>query len=149
MYVIFYLDGAHYILFKGFFGNMLHKLFFQISSHGLWGENKNLMDLLYGKKCALLWPQGGTMVTKNSQLPNTIAITRGFYIIAIIILLLLLSLWYSKRPTPHPSLWWKRESAFFLNVFIFFFLPAESLIFCFPAFTKPPRKDKQVCRSFI
>lgn len=84
------LSGAHYISLRGLLGNVVPKLLFRILSKRRGGAGKgggdNVMDLLHGKKkkSVPLWPQGGTMVTKNAQPPNRVTITRGFYVIVTI-----------------------------------------------------------------
>lgn len=91
------------------------------------------------KTCVLLWPQGGTMVTKNIQHPNRIAITRAFYIIVVINTVSYYH--YDISEDPHITLAFREEIKCFYLFFIILLLPAKSFIFCF--FPIPnPRKDK-------
>lgn len=60
------------------------------------------------KTCVPLWPQGGTMVTKNTQPSHRITITRGVYIMVAINSCYYYHYGISKRPTYHPSIWWKK-----------------------------------------
>lgn len=79
------------------------------------------------------------MVTKNIQHPNRIAITRGFYIIAVI------------NTVPHYHYGISEDQRItlavgekikcFYSFFIILLLPAKSLIFCFLP-NPNPRKDK-------
>lgn len=51
------------------------------------------------KTCVPLWPQGGTMVTRNTQPPRRITITRGVYIMVAINSCYYYRYGISKRPT--------------------------------------------------
>ena len=84
---MFDVNDAHEILFLGFMGNMLPKLFFQTPSLSRGGGGRGWKRngfTSWKKACVLLSPQGGTVGTQNPQPPERAADTGGSDLIAVI-----------------------------------------------------------------